>query len=388
MNSVGIDLHRKRSHIAALDETGAQLLSRRIVNDPQTFLALLGGLDGESRIALEATYGWEWLADVLQDAGYELHLAHPMRTKAIASARVKTDAVDARTLAHLLRADLLPEAYIAPRELRDLRDLLRHRVALTRMRTSLKNRVSAILAKNGIAAPYSDMFGVGGTRFLAELELRDSPRRRLDSQLALIDDFTREIDATSREIDARAKAGPLRRGALPDPRRRALHRHARHRRGRRHRPLSHRPAPVLLGRPDPDRAQLRRQGPARPHLQPGLAARCAGRSSRPPSTPAPAAARCATATSGSPSAAASRSPRSPSRARSSPSASTACATERSVAWRPGPRRARSDRRRSAHDPPRRSCAAHPRRSEQLERARRVVNGLRSPTQRTDGRPLD
>src|SRR5206468_4153931 len=127
MNSVGIDLHRKRSHIAALDEAGMQLLSRRIVNDPQTFLALLEGL-GECRIALEATYGWEWLADVLQDAGYELNLAHPMRTKAIASARVKTDAVDARTLAHLLRADLLPEAYIAPRELRDLRDLLCRRV--------------------------------------------------------------------------------------------------------------------------------------------------------------------------------------------------------------------------------------------------------------------
>jgi transposase len=162
MNSVGIDLHRKRSHIAALDESGAQLLSRRIVNDPQTFLALLEDV-GECRIALEATYGWEWLADLLQDAGHELHLAHPMRTKAIASARVKTDAVDARTLAQLLRADLLPEAYIAPRELRDLRDLLRHRVALTRMRSSLKNRVSAILAKNGIQRPYSDLFGPAGT---------------------------------------------------------------------------------------------------------------------------------------------------------------------------------------------------------------------------------
>ena len=208
MNTVGIDLHRKRSHVAVLDGDGRQLLSRRIVNDPATFLELLGELDGESSIALEATYGWEWLADVLQDGGYELHLAHPMRTKAIASARVKTDAVDARTLAHLLRADLLPEAYIAPRELRDLRDLLRHRVALTRMRTSLKNRVSAVLAKNGIATPYSDMFGVGGMRFLAELELREAARRRLDSTLALVGDFTREIEQTSREIDARAEQDP------------------------------------------------------------------------------------------------------------------------------------------------------------------------------------
>jgi transposase len=133
MNSVGIDLHRKRSHVAVLDDKGNELLSRRIVNDPQTFLELLGEIDGESKVALEATYGWEWFADLLQDAGYELHLAHPLRTKAIASARVKNDAVDARTLAHLLRTGLLPEAYIAPRELRELRDLLRHRVALTRI---------------------------------------------------------------------------------------------------------------------------------------------------------------------------------------------------------------------------------------------------------------
>jgi transposase len=208
MNSVGIDLHRKRSHVAVLDEHGTELLSRRIVNDPETFLELLAGIDGESKIALEATYGWEWLADVLEEAGYELHLAHPLRTKAIASARVKTDAVDARTLAHLLRTDLLPEAYIAPPELRDLRDLLRHRVALTRMRSALKQRVGAILAKHGIQRPYSNLFGPGGMRFLEQLELREGPRRRLDSLLSLISDFDREIDQTSREIDQRAKADP------------------------------------------------------------------------------------------------------------------------------------------------------------------------------------
>ena len=201
---VGIDLHRNRSQIAVLDREGDELLSRRIVNDPETFLELLQGLGDDAQIALEATYGWEWLADLLEDAGYELHLAHPLRTKAIAAARVKTDAVDARTLAHLLRADLLPEAYVAPRELRDLRDLLRHRVGLTRMRSALKQRVGAILAKHGIARPYSNLFGVGGSRFLAELELREGPRRRLDSLLALIAAFDREILTTSQEIEERA----------------------------------------------------------------------------------------------------------------------------------------------------------------------------------------
>ena len=110
---VGIDLHRKRSQIAVLDRDGAEVLSRRIVNEPEIFLSLLHELGDDAQVALEAPYGWEWLADLLEEAGYELHLAHPLRTKAIAAARVKTDAVDARTLAHLLRADLLPEAYIA-----------------------------------------------------------------------------------------------------------------------------------------------------------------------------------------------------------------------------------------------------------------------------------
>jgi len=202
---VGVDLHRRRSQIAIIDEHGELALSRRIVNDPNTFKELLGDPDG-THVALEATYGWEWLADLLLEAGYEVHLAHPLRTRAIAAARVKTDAVDAKTLAHLLRAGLLPEAYIAPPELRDLRELLRHRAVLTRMRTAVKNRVHALLARQGIRHEHADLFGKAGREFLAGLELPEGSRRRLDSLLSLIGDFDREIIATTREIDTQAKA--------------------------------------------------------------------------------------------------------------------------------------------------------------------------------------
>jgi transposase len=206
MNSVGIDLHRKRSHIAVIDGEGTEVLSRRIANDPATFLELLAGLEDETQIAVEATYGWEWLAELLEEAGFEIHLAHPLRTRAIAAARVKTDSVDARTLAQLLRADLLPEAYVAPRELRDLRDLLRHRIALTQMRTALKNRVHAQLARAGIQQRHSDLFGPGGREFLRGLGLREEPRRRVDSLLALIDAFDREVETVTVEVDTGAKA--------------------------------------------------------------------------------------------------------------------------------------------------------------------------------------
>jgi transposase len=118
---VGIDLHRRTSHVAAFDEEGLELLSRRVRNDPEALRDIFAELGGEARVALEAAFGWEWLADLLEAEGIELYLAHPRHTKAIAAARVKTDAVDARTLAHLLRADLLPEAYVAPPEVRELR---------------------------------------------------------------------------------------------------------------------------------------------------------------------------------------------------------------------------------------------------------------------------
>lgn len=119
---------------------------------------------------------------------------------------MKTDAVDAVTLAQLLRAGLLPEAYVAPRELRDVRELLRHRVTLVAMRSAIKNRVHAILAKHGVIHQHADLFGKAGRQFLATVELRQAPRQRLDSLLALLDDFDREIDAAAAEIDQQAKA--------------------------------------------------------------------------------------------------------------------------------------------------------------------------------------
>jgi transposase len=110
---VGIDLHRRRSQIAIIDEHGELSLSRRIVNDRDAVKELLG--DPEStHIALEATYGWEWLADLLEEVGYDVHLAHPLRTHAIAAARVKTDAVDAKTLAHLLRTRAVARGVYRP----------------------------------------------------------------------------------------------------------------------------------------------------------------------------------------------------------------------------------------------------------------------------------
>jgi hypothetical protein len=101
---VGVDLHRKRSHVVALDPAGQVLVSRRIGNAPAEFWRIFGELEPQPiEVVFEATYGWSWFADLLADAGIPAHMAHPLATKAISAARVKNDAVDAKTLAHLLR---------------------------------------------------------------------------------------------------------------------------------------------------------------------------------------------------------------------------------------------------------------------------------------------
>src|SRR5919108_132423 len=167
---VGIDVHRKRSQIAVVDHEGAVQVNRNVPNGVGTVLGVIGDLPIGAPVAFEAAYGWGWLVELLEDYGFEPHLVHPLRCKAIASARLKNDKVDAATLAQLLRADLLPEAWIAPAEVRQLRALLRHRTGLVRLGTQQQNRIHAVVADFGYDRSGSYLSGPG-RGWLAELEL-------------------------------------------------------------------------------------------------------------------------------------------------------------------------------------------------------------------------
>jgi len=117
---VGIDVHRKRSQVAVIDARGEVLANRNVPNGAEPILKVIGGLPPGTPAAFEACYGTSWLVALLEDYGFTPHLVHPSRCKAIASARLKNDKVDAAILAQLLRADLLPEAWIAPPAIRQL----------------------------------------------------------------------------------------------------------------------------------------------------------------------------------------------------------------------------------------------------------------------------
>jgi transposase-like protein len=152
-------------------------------------------------VAFEAAYGWGWLVELLEELELEPHLVHPSRCKAIASARLKNDKVDAATLAQLLRADLLPEAWIAPQQVRDLRALLRHRASLVRSSTALKNRVHAVLADRGIGEDRGLWTGPGRA-WLADLELPPIPRGIIQDCCGLLDALATPIGRLERQIAA------------------------------------------------------------------------------------------------------------------------------------------------------------------------------------------
>ena len=195
-----MDVHRKRSQLAVLEDGGTQVMNRRVRNRREDLAPLLEVLDPGTPVAFEAAYGWRWLVDLLEELDLEPRLAHPLRCKAIASARLKNDKVDAATLAHLLRADLLAEAWIAPKEVRDQRALLRMRARLVAIQSAAKNRIHAMLADLGIEEEPERLWTKAGQRWLEGVELPDVQRLLVDCSLELIDSVHEPIARLEKEI--------------------------------------------------------------------------------------------------------------------------------------------------------------------------------------------
>lgn len=188
---LGLDVHKVRTQYCLVDEDGCIVDGGNVASEDVAELVDRPGM----AVVLEATGHWCAAYDALAVQGAAVKLAHPTRVKAIASARVKTDRIDARILAHLLRADLIPEAWAPPQEVRDLRDLVRLRWGFISNRTRAKNRIHVLLAREGLRYGGSDLFTQRGRRWLASLSLRAHVRR-------LITHFLEHLDETLRHEEA------------------------------------------------------------------------------------------------------------------------------------------------------------------------------------------
>jgi transposase len=198
---IGVDLHKRFSQVAVMDGEGELYDNRRLPNDREVLRSYFSRIPPGTDVAVESTSNWYWLAELFEEVGMEMHLSHPLKTRLIASSRVKTDKIDAVCLAHLLRTNFLPTCYIPDRDQRELKDLVRYRIFLVRMRTKLKNSIQNVLSARNVKVPLlSDLFGKRGRKFLCEVKLDQMDRLRVDGCLKVLDVIEEEIKVLNKMI--------------------------------------------------------------------------------------------------------------------------------------------------------------------------------------------
>ena len=193
----GVDYHKAFSYGTIMSETGEVLKQGRFSNHPRSVADFLGAHGGDECAAvLEATRNWCVMHDWLEEVAGKVTLAHPLKVKAIAAAKVKTDKIDATILAHLLRCDLVPAAHVCSREARIAKNLLRHRMFLVRLQTMTKNRIHVLLDRHPKVRGQrlaTELFTKAGLTWLKQISLPMYDRHILDSGVMLLEHLQAQI---------------------------------------------------------------------------------------------------------------------------------------------------------------------------------------------------
>jgi len=195
---IGLDIHKQFTFCCETDDQGNVLREFRFASTVEEITRYAGHLGVGDQVALEATTNCFAFADLLKKSGATVVVSNPMQTKAIASAKVKTDKIDARVLAHLLRLGYLPEVWQPDQGTRRLRRRASHRESLTRQRTMVKNRIHSILHRNLVdAGSISDLFGAKGRAFLmkAKEALPEDDGWQLEQELEFLDHVESQLRA-------------------------------------------------------------------------------------------------------------------------------------------------------------------------------------------------
>ena len=201
---IGCDAHKKFSVFVAVNEKGYAGEALRVAHDRQVYREFLARLPARSKVAVEATGHYGWIVDEIQRAGHCPKLCNPYEAKRRMAMTKKTDKLDAKGLAILLRNGTLPEVWIPPSELRDQRELLRLRMFLVRLRTRVKNRIHGTLGRHNVQIPGADLFGAAarlqlGAR-LPELPLHS--REAVEQELATLDFLKIQIESAEQRLEA------------------------------------------------------------------------------------------------------------------------------------------------------------------------------------------
>lgn len=209
MYYVGVDHHKRTSYMTIMDERGRVVKHGNLVNRPEVVEAFLGAVEGEMSAVIEAGPNWPVMYDWLSEMIESVTLAHPSKVRVIAEAKIKSDRLDSKVLAHLLRADLIPAAYAPDVVTRDLRRQIRQRMFMVHMASAVKNRIHAVVdrhpGKRQELGEVSDLFGKAGREWLKKVEIPEADKKLLHQDIVLLSGIEAQIKISDRWVSQMAR---------------------------------------------------------------------------------------------------------------------------------------------------------------------------------------
>jgi transposase len=206
MKYIGLDCHKQFDHATMIDTETGEIRAKRLTHTKEDFRGFIGD-KVSSRMVMESCWNWCKTYELVKDLMEEVILAHPLKVKAIASAKIKTDAIDSRTLAELLMADLVPQAHLRKAENRVKQRAIRHRAFVVVTRTRVKCRIhdlvdSQLLPKEVLQAKPRSLFSKRGMKWLSSLEwVKEEDRGMFESYLRLVGLINQGISASNEMIE-------------------------------------------------------------------------------------------------------------------------------------------------------------------------------------------
>lgn len=198
----GLDMHTDSITGTIKDYAGNPVRVLKVETSKQGVKELFERLQKKKiKAVFEASKNWPYYAELVRPYCSELVMAHPLKIRAIASARIKTDSIDSNILSDLLRADLIPESYMPSLDIVRLRELLRYRACLSRLRGELKAKAKSILSREGKKCELDEVTGKRARLWLNNILLNELNRKELDYTISLIDNLSSEIKKLDSTID-------------------------------------------------------------------------------------------------------------------------------------------------------------------------------------------
>jgi len=211
MKYIGLDCHKQYDHATMINTDTGEIKAKRLAHTGDEFRGFIGD-KADAKMVIESCWNWSKTYEIAKDLVEDIILAHPLKVKAIASAKVKTDAIDSKTLAQLLMADLIPQAHLRKGENRVKQRVVRHRAFLVAMRTRTKNRIhdlvnNQLLPMEVLRTKPKNLFskrgkGENGVEWLKSLDWpREEDRRIFESAMRLIEHLSHEISASNQMVE-------------------------------------------------------------------------------------------------------------------------------------------------------------------------------------------